>query len=62
MVGRILLILANLLLYKCMLIVLSKMCYLWLHYTSNVVYKEIFRNVQHELNFNCILLVTLYWY
>jgi len=45
-----------------MLIVLSKMCYLWLHYTSNVVYKEIFRNVQHELNFNCILLVTLYWY
>jgi len=54
MVGSILSILDNLLLYKCMLIVLFKMCYLWLHYTSNVVYKEIFCS---GTNMNSILIV-----
>ena len=54
MAGSILSILDNLLLYKCMLIVLFKMCYLWLHYTSNVVYKEIFCS---GTNMNSILIV-----
>jgi hypothetical protein len=59
MVGSILSILANLLYVDCFCLkcVFSGCTTLQMLFT-----KKFFAMYQHELNFNCILLVTLYWY